>query len=186
MGDVLANTIYSGTSGGATYNLSGRLPSDGWGSFVVIRHAETQKIYTLAAVVVGEAFKVSYDSATSAAWDSGKYKVFTYAEKAGDKEICDESVTFIAVDPTGAVVKTADMVELEAVNKCIAGVLAGEGVQNYSFETAVGRRSADRMDLEALRKHKNHLERRIAADEAKAAGKPNPFGRRIIHAKFNR
>lgn len=183
---VLATTIYAGTSGDATYQLSGKLPSDGWSSFVVIRHCETQKVYTLMAVDEGESFTVSFDAATSALWESGRYHAYYYAEKAGEKTISAKSVLHISPDPQGGVVKTADQLELEAVNKAIAGVLAGEGVQNYSFETAVGRRSADRMNLADLRQHKSYLERRIRSAAAKAAGRPDPHGHRKISTRFNR
>ncbi len=183
---VLASTIYSGTSGSVTYSLSSNLPSDGWSSFIVLRHYETQGIETLTATDSDDEYLVEWTATDSAAWASGKYRAYYYAEKAGEKTIVCEQVVYIQVNPEGAVVKTDDQLELEKVNEAISGVLDGKGTKNYSFETSVGRRSAERMDLSELRAHKQWLERRIRSAEAKAQGVADPFGYRRIHTKFTR
>lgn len=183
---VNVNRIYAGTTGALEYELAGYPVGDGWTSEVVLRHYETQEVITLGAVGDGESYTASYDEAASALWKFGKYRVYIYAIKPGSKNVVAEYALQILADPSGDVVQTPAEVELAAVKKAIAGVLAGEGVKSYTFETSAGRRSADRMELHELRAHQRQLERTVATERAQAEGRPNPYGRRTISARFNR
>lgn len=76
---------------------------------------------------------------------AGEYAAFVYAVKGDEKQIVSTDTVHVLPNPEGPEVVTALQAELKAVDAAIAGVLAGQGVQSYTFETAVGRRSADRM-----------------------------------------
>lgn len=185
-GFVNVKRVYAGTSGALEYCLDGYSAADGWASHVVLRHRETQAVIQLAADGTGEDYSAAFAAGESSSWKAGEYRAYVYASRQGEKKVVAEYDLQIHPDPEGDVSKTSDEVELEAVQRAIAGVLAGEGVQNYSFETAAGRRSADRMSLSELRAHQQHLERRVRSARAKAEGRPDPHGFRQVHARFNR
>lgn len=182
---MLPATIYAGASWEATYSLT-RKPADGWASRLVLRNKETQEVYQVGAVPDGQKYKLAITPTISAAWAPGEYTAHLYASKTGEDEHHHSQSISILPNPAGNAVTDPLRDELADVNAAISGVLAGKGVQSYQFETAVGRRSADRMSLEELRKHRDDLMRRIENRDAKAEGRKSRHGWRKIQGKFVR
>lgn len=180
---MIPNQIYAGTKVDFTYTLS-NTPSQGWTSSIVLRD-NADFMEQITATTEGDTYRIQVSSVDTATWAIGTIKLYIYATKDGENSICSEQEICIKPNPLGASHKTPLMLELEAVTKAIAGVLAGEGIQQYTFETAHGQRSATKMNLLELRQHRSYLEAKIENECASQNGKKSRHGWRKIQTKWS-
>jgi hypothetical protein len=141
------------------------------------------------AVFEEGAWKVAITPEQSREWDIGPARAAALVEKDGERVF--ERVflweTEVEILPSPLEPKTESKweKELRMVEEAIEGVLKGKGVQSYQIQTIAGTRRVERMTLEELRKARNFLEGRVAAERRRQGVRGGRSNWRKIGAKFN-
>lgn len=176
--------MHAGTTFEATVSSSLYPASDGWAAQIVA--VKGQARFEVNGTASGDDYAFEAAATITAEWSPGEYQLFVFALLDETKKLlCGPTPFRLWPDPSAATLTVSDLyTELEAVNEAIAGVLAGKGVQSYSFQTEAGSRSAQRMSLQELRQHKAWVEDRLEAELAQQGGRKARRGWRKIKTNF--
>lgn len=183
---MIPASFTAGNSFAATETFAAYPAGDGWvGRMVAQRGSERVEVTGTAS---GDAHAFAATAAETSNWPAGQFQLWVFVEKDGDRHTARGPVDFrVWPDPAaGSTPLSALEDQLEKCDEAIAAVIAGKGVASYTFETQAGRRSAQRMSLEDLRRHRHWLADRVAQERAAMQGGKPRGGWRRIRTKFNR
>jgi hypothetical protein len=156
--------------------------SGGWSlQYVLIN--QTNK-YTFSGVANGDAFDITLLSATTAAWATGTYKLFSQYVKGDDKE--RQPIITVTVTPDPFTVNTLDtrthaVRALAAIEAAIEG-RATSSQLSLSVSSALGSRAIQYLTYDELIKAKNYYAALVENEKQKeliAAGKAVKSGYKI-------
>lgn len=182
----MLTAITAGTTFAATITLPDYPAGEGWEAKLVAVKGPDR--IEMTGTADGDLHALSVDAATTAAWKPGVYQAFVYAEKAGEKRLADGPAEWrVWADPTAATLTLSALeTELAAIDTAIAAVVAGKGVQSYTFQTQAGARSVTRMTLAELRQHRAWVVDRLDEERAKQEGRRPRGGWRKIKTSFGK
>lgn len=183
---MIPSSFTAGSTFSATETFTDYPASDGWTAKMVAQLGSTK--IQLISTASGDDHAFAATASATGAWSAGKFQLFVFVEKDSERHLARGPVDFeVWPDPAGAGAALSALEEqLAAVDAAITAVIAGKGVQSYTFETQAGRRSAERMSLQELRAHRGWLSDRVEQERARQQGRKPRGGWRRVRTKFSR